>query len=120
MRKMNRSLVRMASAIARLYSWPGGRLARSRNTSCPLFLRPTGTLREQSQLPKCLGGGSRTRKDRYDPAVISALLPNAGWLFSHVHPHQREVCPLAGGVISPHGSTPIRPITDRPSLAPSS
>src|SRR5436190_16257168 len=48
------------------------------------------------------------------------LLPNAGWLSSHVRPHQREVCPLAGGVMSPHGSTPIQPITGRPSLAPSS
>jgi hypothetical protein len=48
------------------------------------------------------------------------LLPNAGWLSSHVRPHQREVCPLAGGVMSPRGSTPIRPIAGRPSLAPSS
>jgi hypothetical protein len=63
-------------------------------------LRATCTVREQSRLPKCLGGGSRTSKDRYDPADISALLPNAGWLSSPVRPHQREVCPLAGGVIS--------------------
>jgi hypothetical protein len=48
----------------------------------------------------CSGGGSRTSKDRYDPADISALLPNAGWLSSAVRPHQREVCPLAGGVMS--------------------
>src|SRR5262249_38060364 len=32
-----------------------------------------------------------------------------------VRQHQREVCPLAGGV-----NTPIRPITGRPSLPPSS
>ena len=57
------------------------------------------TLREQSRLPKCLGGGSRTSKDRYGPADISALLPNAGWLSSHVRPHQREVCTLAGRVM---------------------
>ena len=82
--------------------------------------RPTCTLREQCQLPKCLGGGSRTGKDRYGPADIAALLPNAGWLSPHVRPHQREVCSLAGGVMSPHGSTPGRPITGRPSLAPSS
>jgi len=30
------------------------------------------TLREQSRLPTCLGGGSRTSKDRYGPADISA------------------------------------------------
>jgi hypothetical protein len=78
------------------------------------------TLPGQSRLPKCLGGGSRTSKDHYGPADISALLPNAGWLSSPVRPHQREVGPLARGVMSPHGSTPIRPITGRPSLAPSS
>src|SRR3954466_12333468 len=32
----------------------------------------------------------------------------------------KEVCPLSGGVMSPSGSTPIRPITGRHSLAPSS
>jgi hypothetical protein len=85
-----------------------------------LVLRATCTLREQCRLPICLGGGSCTSKDRYSPADISALLPNAGWLFSHVRPHQREVGTLAGGVMSPQGSTPIRPITGRRSLAPSS
>ena len=34
--------------------------------------------------------------------------------------HPREVSPLSRGVISPEGSTPIRPITGRPSLLPSS
>ena len=34
--------------------------------------------------------------------------------------HQREVGPLSRGVISPEGSTPIRPATGRPSLPPSS
>ena len=80
----------------------------------------TCTLHEQSRLPKCFGGGSRTSKDRYGPADISALLPNAGWLSSPVHPHQGEVCPLSGGVMSPGGSTPVRPATGRPSLPPSS
>ena len=83
-------------------------------------LEVTCTLREQSRLPRCFGGGSRTSKDRCGPADISALLPNAGWLSSHVRPHQREVGSLAGRVLSPPGSTPIRPITGRPSLAPSS
>src|SRR5947209_2525710 len=57
------------------------------------------TLREPSRLPKGLGGGSCTSKDRYGPADISALLPNAGWRSSHVRPHQREVGPLSGGVM---------------------
>jgi len=85
-----------------------------------LGLEATCTVRRQSQLPKCFGGGSRTSKDRYGPADISALLPNAGWLSSPVHPHQGEVCPLSGGVMSPGGSTPVRPATGRPSLPPSS
>ena len=83
-------------------------------------LEDTCTVREPSQLPMCLGGGSRTSKDRYGPADVAALLPNAGWLSSHVRPHQREVCPLSGGVLSPAGSTPLRPITGRHSRAPPS
>jgi hypothetical protein len=55
-------------------------------------LEATCTLPRQGQVPKCFGGGSRTSKDRYGPADVSALLPNAGWLSSHVRPHQREVC----------------------------
>ena len=66
------------------------------------------TLREQSQLPMCFGGGSRTSKDHYGPADISALLPNAGWLSSHVRPHQREVSPLARGVMLQPLSSPLR------------
>src|SRR5207248_10805623 len=31
-----------------------------------------------------------------------------------------EVCPLSRGVMSPGGSTPVRPATGRPSLVPSS
>lgn len=51
------------------------------------------------------------------PTDISALLPQVGLLTAHVRQHQREVCRL-----SPRSdvATPIRPITDRPSLAPSS
>jgi hypothetical protein len=44
----------------------------------------------------------------------------AGWLTVHARRHPREVCPLARGVMSPSGSTPIRSITGRPSLPPSS
>jgi hypothetical protein len=65
-----------------------------------LALSSTCTLPEQSRLPMGHGGGSRTSKDRYSPADMSASLPNAGWLSFHVRPHQREVCPLAGGVLS--------------------
>src|SRR5262245_2284708 len=43
-----------------------------------LGLEATCTVREPSRLPMCFGGGSRTSKDRYGPADISALLPNAG------------------------------------------
>ena len=60
----------------------------------------------------CFRGGSCTSNNHYGPADISALLPNAGWLSSHVRPHQREVGPLAGkwagsGWESP--PTPTRP-----------
>jgi hypothetical protein len=71
-------------------------------------LEATCMLREQSRLPKCLGGGSRTSKDHYGPADISALLPNAGWLFSHMRSHQREVCPLARGVMLQPLSGPLQ------------
>jgi hypothetical protein len=48
-------------------------------------------------------------------ADLSALLPQVGLPTVHVRQHPREVCTLAGGV-----ATPIRSITDQPSLAPSS
>ena len=51
----------------------------------------TCTLHEQSRLPKCFGGGSRTSKGRCGPADMSALLPNASWLSLHVRSHPREV-----------------------------
>ena len=43
-----------------------------------LGLEATCTVRRQSQLPICFGGSSRTSKNHYGPADISALLPNAG------------------------------------------
>jgi hypothetical protein len=43
-----------------------------------LGLEATCTVRRQSQLPMCFGGGSRTSKNHSGPADISALLPNAG------------------------------------------
>src|SRR6516164_713096 len=53
-------------------------------------------------------------------ADISALLPESVGQGSLVTEDQREVCRLSPGVMSPGGSTPIRSITGRPSLAPSS
>ena len=79
-----------------------------------LALTTTSTLLRESQ--------QRNRRkphqqERCAPADISALLPQVGLLTVHVCQHQREVCRL-----SPWSdvATPIRPITDRPSLAPSS
>ena len=53
-------------------------------------------------------------------ADISACLPQSVGQGSLVTEDQREVSPLSGRVMSPGDSTPIRPITDRLSLAPSS
>lgn len=52
------------------------------------------------------GGGRSTSKDHCDPADRSASLPNAGWLTVHARRHQREVSPLARGVMS-------QPLSDR-------
>jgi len=60
--------------------------------------------------------------------LFVAYCPNSGtglsyaWLrcSPHITRDQREVCPLSRGVISPHGSIPIPPITGGRSLAPSS
>jgi hypothetical protein len=50
-------------------------------------------------------------------ADISALLPQVGLPTLHVRQHQREVSQLS---LRGHVLTPIRPVTDRPWLAPSS
>jgi hypothetical protein len=50
----------------------------------------------------------------------SALPPELVGRGSLVTGDPREVCPLSGGVMSPGGSTPIRPVTGRHSLAPPS
>jgi hypothetical protein len=52
-------------------------------------------------------------------ADISALLPQVGLPTVHVRQHQREVSSLSGGVMYTE-LTPIRSITERHSLAPSS
>src|SRR5262249_32420722 len=50
----------------------------------------------------------------------SALLPESVGRGSLVRGDPGEVGSLSGGVMSPFGSTPVRPITGRPSLAPPS
>src|SRR5262249_8371959 len=50
----------------------------------------------------------------------SALPPESVGRGSLVREDPREVCPLSGGVMSPCGSTPIRPVTGRRWLPPSS
>ena len=50
----------------------------------------------------------------------SALPPESVGRGSLVREDPREVGPLSGGVMSPVGSTPIRPVTGRHSLPPSS
>src|SRR5262249_51673501 len=54
------------------------------------------------------------------PADRSALLPKAVGQGFLVREDLREVSSLWGGVMSPAGSPPVRPITGRPWLAPSS
>src|SRR5262245_7164443 len=53
-------------------------------------------------------------------AAVICFAPQASCSDGHVRRHQREVSPLSRRVISPEGSTLIRPITGRPSLPPSS
>ena len=52
--------------------------------------------------------GSRTSKERYTPADISASLPQVGLLTVHVGQHQREVCRLSRGVMSQPLSDPLQ------------
>ena len=46
--------------------------------------------------------------------------PSADWLSVPIRGHPREVSSLSRGVMSPRGSTPVRPITGWPSLPPPS
>ena len=55
-----------------------------------------------------------------DKLPSSALPPVVGWPNSLVMRDPMEVCPLSRGVMSLRRATPIRPITGRPSLSPSS
>src|SRR4051794_22063724 len=76
----------------------------------PLHLHDTG-----------LGlAGVRRRRPHQQQAAVIGFVSQASYSDGHVRRHPREVSPLSRGVISPKGSTPIRPITGRPSLLPSS
>ena len=66
-----------------------------------------------------LTSGTRRRPHQQQAAVICSA-SQASCSDGLVRRHQREVGPLSRGVISPEGSTPIRPATGRPSLPPSS
>ena len=66
-----------------------------------------------------LTSGTRRRPHHRQAAVICSV-SQASCSDGLVRRHQREVGPLSRGVISPEGSTPIRPATGRPSLPPSS
>jgi hypothetical protein len=66
-----------------------------------------------------LTSGIRRRPHQQQAAVICSA-SRASWSDGLVRRHPREVGPLSRGVISPGGSTPLRSITERPSLPPSS
>jgi hypothetical protein len=82
--------------------------------AAPLGWGPPGRYYGRAGYRNDIGGGCSTGKGRCDPAVV-CLTACAGWLTVHARRHPREVGPLSGG-----GTTPIRPIPGRPSLAPSS
>src|SRR5271165_7553258 len=66
-----------------------------------------------------LTSGTRRRPHQQQAAVICSA-SQASCSDGLVRRHQREVSPLSRRVISPEGSTLIRPITGRQSLSPSS
>ena len=82
--------------------------ASARTRGRPLGLRKTWTLLRQSRLPSCL----RWRKPHQQRPLRSrrhiCIASYAGWLTVHVRPHQREVCSLAGGVMSQPLSSPLQ------------
>jgi hypothetical protein len=73
------------------------------------------TLLRQSRLPKCFGWRQSHQQGPLRSRRYICVTAYAGWLTVHVRQHPREVCPLAR-----RGVPPIRPITGRPSLPPSS
>src|SRR5262245_13464686 len=66
-----------------------------------------------------LTSGTRRRPHQQRTAV-NCSASQASCSDGLVRRHPREVSPLSRGVISPGGSTPIRSITERHSLPPSS
>jgi hypothetical protein len=83
--------------------------------SPPLAVGSTWTLLRQCRLPRCFRWRRPHQQGSLRPRRQICVAPCAVWLTVHARRHQREVCPLSGGV-----ATPIRPITGRLLLPPSS
>jgi hypothetical protein len=92
----------------------------SRHAAAPIGLGVAWTLLRQSRLPTWLRGRGPHQRGPLRSRRQFCFAPCAGWLTVHGRRHHGEVGPLSGGVMSPCGSTPIRPITGRRSLPPSS
>ena len=101
--------------------------ARARFHACSLSLAnaPCGTrYLGQTDTPARYSPGATScdqgRPRQHAFAAVICLASSSGWPSFLVLQDQREVCSLAGGVMLPCGATPLRPITERPSLPPSS
>src|SRR5271166_4031156 len=68
----------------------------------------TWTLLRQCRLPSCLRWWGPHQQRPLRPRRHFCFAPYAGWLTVHVRPHQREVCPLARGVMSQPLSSPLQ------------
>jgi hypothetical protein len=66
------------------------------------------TLLRQSRLPKCFGRRQSHQQGALRSRRHICVTAYAGWLTVHVRQHPREVCPLAGGVMSQPLSTPLQ------------
>jgi hypothetical protein len=82
----------------------------------PQAERATWTLLRQSRLPKCFRWRRPHQQRSLRPRRRFCFASYAGWLTVRVHRHQREVSPLSRGVTF----SPVRPVTGRHSLSPSS
>src|SRR5437660_9596522 len=79
-----------------------------RHAAAPLALGPTWTLLRQCRLPSCLRWRGPHQQRPLRPRRQSCFAPYAGWLTVHVRPYQREVCPLARGVMLQPLSGPLQ------------
>jgi hypothetical protein len=107
----------------RLLTGPrGGRCRRTTDRMDPPRFRGTRTVPGtaftiRTGCRHALAGGGRTRGIA-PPTFLLTL--GVGWSRSLVTKDHGEVGSLSGGVMSPRGSTPVRSITERHSLAPRS